>query len=105
MNKNKTQRVSDKQILQMNFFSYWVKNIKRELGRKCTFCANATYNGKLHLRVIMINDLGGKDNIEILLGNGSDVSLITSKHYREALEILKSGNYEQHTGILSITKG
>ena len=96
---------SNQLVLQMNFFSYWVKNIKREIGRKCTFCSNVTYNGKLYLKAIIQNELGGKDIVEILLGNGSDASLITSKDYKEALGILKAGNYEQHTGVLSIAQG
>lgn len=77
----------------MNFHRYWTSTIQRELGKDCTFCATLTHKGIVYLKTMLKNDLGGKDEVVLKLGEGVESDLVTSKDYKDVLEILKARSY------------
>lgn len=84
----------------MNFHKYWTTTIQKTLGKDCTFCATVTLKGIVYLKTILKNKNGGKDEVTLQLGEGVEAALVTSKDYKDALEILKSRSYDGSKAVL-----
>ena len=94
--RNNNERI----IKVMNFHKYWTANIQRELGKDCTYCSTVTHKGIVYLKTILKNKLGGKDEVVLQLGQGVEASLVTSKDYKDVLEILKARSYDGSKAVL-----
>lgn len=80
-------------VKTMQFHKYWTSVIKKELGSDCSFCATVTHKDIVYLKVVLKNDKKGKDDVTLLLGQGVPSTLVTSKDYKDVLEILKNRSY------------
>lgn len=90
------------------FHKNWLKRIKQELGKRCTFISHVTRkrDGKDEylLSVYLNNETGGKDKITYKLGIHPD--RLSGKDYEALLTMIKKGEYEQgSTDVLSNTEG
>lgn len=78
-------------FIEAGFHGGNINQIKKSLGKRCSFLAHEREGGKYFVKAIMKNETGGKDTVRFALGGTP--SEMTEDDYRELYNQLKTMDY------------